>query len=140
VVYDYFNANPVARDSDFVVRTHFLNAKSGDTMTVLKAGEKVTLRTTVICKKEGEYIMIEVPIPAGCMQVDKGPHYREAAREHFKDQTDIFCDKLSPGTYTFDIILEARFKGSYSLSPARAGLMYYPEAYGNTEVKRVHVR
>jgi len=142
VVYDYFNTAPLARDSDFRVRTHFLNAK-WDTVTNLKAGEKVTLRTTVTCKKEGEYIMIEVPIPAGCIQTNKATTYNrypEAAREHFKDQTAIFCDKLMPGTYTFDINLEARYKGSYHISPARAGLMYYPEEYGNTEVKQVQIR
>jgi hypothetical protein len=77
-----------------------------------EAGERITLRTTVVVKKESEYIMIEVPIPAGCMQVNKTSYYRypEVARENFKDQTDIFCDRLYPGTYTFDITLEARFK------------------------------
>lgn len=141
VVYDYFNDKPKRRDSDFVVRTKFVSSLSNDTLQ-LRAGEKFTLRATVTCKKDVEYVMIEVPIPAGCVQTEKSKRYYdlESAREHFKDQTDIFCEKMKPGTYTFEIPLEARFKGSYNVSPARASLMYYPEVYGNTDVKRVRVR
>ena len=74
------------------------------------------------------------------MDKDKNRSYNEAAREHFKDQTDIFCNRLSRGTYTFDITLEARYKGSYNVSPARAGMMYFPEEYGHTGVKRVRIQ
>ena len=74
VVYDYFNINPVARDTDFGVHNYFLNAKA-DTLTSLKAGEKITLRVTVNCRKAAEYVMIEVPIPAGCIQVNKTSSY-----------------------------------------------------------------
>jgi hypothetical protein len=141
VVYDYFNINPAGRDSDFVVRTQFMSARSKDIL-VMNAGERVTLRAVVTCKKDVEYVMIEVPIPAGCIQVDKGKQLfaPESARENFKDQTDIFCASMKPGTYTFEVTLEARFKGSYQVSPARAGLMYYPEVFGNTEVKKVKIR
>src|SRR5215217_3410843 len=89
VVYSYFNIKPQRRDSDFVVNTYFLN-NSYDTIRHLKAGEKITIRTTVRCNKDAEYVMIEVPVPAGCIQTDKKNGYHpspEVAREHFKDQT-----------------------------------------------------
>lgn len=142
VVYNYLNINPVARDTDFVVKTFFLD-KDYDTVTVLKAGEQIMIRTTVTCKKDAEYIMIEVPIPAGCVQADrKTGHYSypEAEREHFKERTYIFCNSLRKGTYTFDVALQARYKGSYNLSPARAGMMYFPDEYGHTAVKKVTIR
>jgi len=142
VVYSYFNTKPQRRDSDFVVLTYFLNAQQ-DTVTALKAGERITIRTIVNCKKDAEYVMIEVPVPAGCVQAGNKNayyHYPEASRENFKDQTYIFCNRLNKGSYSFDVVLEARYKGSYNLSPARAGMMYYPEEYGNTEVKQVQVK
>jgi uncharacterized protein YfaS (alpha-2-macroglobulin family) len=142
VVYDYFNNHPKTKEDDFAVQTYFLNNLQ-DTVLQLKAGEKITLRTTVRCRKEAEYAMIEVPIPAGCVQVEKSYSYHsgEAARENFKDQTDIFCNKLFANyTYTFDVVLEVRYKGRFNISPARAGMMYYPEEYGNTEAKAVRIK
>lgn len=140
VVYDYFNTRPEARDADFAVRSYFLTA-SNDTVTALKAGQKITLRTVITCKKEAEYVIVNIPIPAGCVQGDKGNPYRygEAARENFKDQTCVFFNQMGMTTYTVDVPLEARYKGSYTISPARAGMMYYPEEYGNTAVKRVRI-
>lgn len=141
VVYDYFNLKPKVHDSVFSVRTYFL--KQTDTLLQLKQGEKTTMRVVVNCKRESEYVMIELPIPAGCVvSKDKTYSYRpnEVYRENFKDQTVIFCNWLSKGTYTFDIVLEARYKGSYSVNPARAGMMYYPKEYGNTAVRRIIIR
>lgn len=141
VVYDYFNLKPKVHDSIFSVQTYFL--KQTDTLLQLKQGEKTTMRVVVNCKRESEYVMIELPVPAGCVvSKDKTYSYRpnEVYRENFKDQTVIFCNWLSKGTYTFDIVLEARYKGSYSVNPARAGMMYYPKEYGNTAVRRIIIR
>jgi len=141
VVYDYFNLKPKVHDSIFKVQTYFL--KQTDTLLQLKQGEKTTMRVVVNCKRESEYVMIAAPIPAGCIVIkDKGYAYRpnEVYRENFKDQTVIFCNWLSKGVYTFDVVLEARYKGSYSVNPATAGMMYYPKEYGNTAVKRILIR
>lgn len=141
VVYDYFNLQPKVHDSIFNVQTYFV--KQQDTVLHLKQGEKTTMGAVVNCKRESEYVMIEVPIPAGCVVAKSGDNtYRpnEVYRENFKDQTVIFCNWLPKGTYRFDIVLEARYKGSYTVNPARAGMMYYPKEYGNTAVKRVEIR
>jgi alpha-2-macroglobulin len=140
VVYDYFNTKPQIRDTDFAVRSYFLD-RHQDTVRTLRAGERITLRTVIQVNKDAEYVMVNVPIPAGCIQVDKlgYHHYSEAARESFKDQTCIFFNQLQQGTHTVDLTLEARYKGSYVLSPARAGMMYYPEEYGNTKVDRIRI-
>jgi len=141
VSFDYFNTNPAPTSNDFTVQTYFLNARH-DTVSSLKAGDKVTIRTVVRCKKKADYVMVSVPIPAGCLQVDKTERnfYMEAARENFKDQTDVFCRSLEPEVdYTFDVKLEVRYKGRYVLSPASAGMMYYPEEFGNTAIKKIVV-
>ncbi|PZF72814.1 alpha-2-macroglobulin family protein [Taibaiella soli] len=140
VVYDHFNLQPKVHDSIFNVQIYFLNQT--DTLLQLKQGEKITMRAVVHCKRESEYVMIEVPVPAGCV-VSKSKDYayrpNEVYRENFKDQTVIFCNWLPKGTFTFDVVLEARYKGSYSVNPARAGMMYYPKEYGNTIVKRMKI-
>lgn len=140
VVYEYFNLNPKVQDSGFKVSTYFITAKD-DTVKNLKQGENVKLRTHVTVKKNSEYVMIEVPFPAGCVPVQtrSSYHYREASRETFKDRMFIFAGYLSAGNYTFDIDLECRFKGSFSMNPARASLMYFPEEYGNTALKKVTI-
>ncbi|XZF13111.1 alpha-2-macroglobulin family protein [Chitinophagaceae bacterium MMS25-I14] len=140
VSYDYLDLQAKPHDSVFTVNTFLINGK--DTFTTLKQGQKVTLHVTVNCRKVTDYVMIEVPIPAGCVPVTANnyyPRWPEAARETFKDRVDIFCNSLNEKTYTFDVPLEVRYKGSYIMNPARACMMYYPEEYGNNAVQRVPI-
>jgi alpha-2-macroglobulin len=139
VVYDYYNINPLPKENVFKVKTVFM--KNKDSVTMMKQGERVVLRTTIVTTKETEYVMITVPIPAGCIQVDKNNRtYYENNRENYRDRTLIFCGKLPVGTFTFDVPLQARYKGKFNLSPAKAEMMYYPDEYGNTAVKKIEVK
>jgi uncharacterized protein YfaS (alpha-2-macroglobulin family) len=138
-VYDYYNINPLPKENVFKVKTVFM--KNKDSVTMMKQGERVVLRTTIVTTKETEYVMITVPIPAGCIQVDKNNRtYYENNRENYRDRTLIFCGKLPVGTFTFDVPLQARYKGKFNLSPAKAEMMYYPDEYGNTAVKKIEVK
>ena len=139
VVYDYYNINPLPKENVFKVKTTFM--KNKDSVTWLTQGERVVLRTTITTTKETEYVMITVPVPAGCIQVDKNTRsYYENNRENYRDRTLIFCGKLPAGTFTFDVPLQARYKGKFNLSPAKAEMMYYPDEYGNTAVKKIEVK
>ena len=131
----FFQPHPQAVVGDFTVQTHFENAT-----TTLSAGESVTLMVDVEVKKQANYVMIEVPIPAGCSYAEKGNHQPyEVHREYFKEKTSIFCHQLLPGQYQFKIALLPRFTGSYTLNPARAELMYFPLFYGRNEKQVVTV-
>jgi hypothetical protein len=139
VIYEYFNMQPKAKTDPFKVNTYFLSTK--DTVTSLKQGDRVTLRTQVTCTKEADYVMLEIPIPAGCIQANNNRgYYIESNRENYKDRTVIYCGHMPKGTYTFDVELQARYKGSFNLNPASASMMYYPEEYGNNEVKKVRIK
>lgn len=142
VNYEYFNMQPKERLATFEVKTTYL--KDGLPMqSVLRQGDKIVLRTTVTCKKDAEYVMIDIPIPAGCFHGDEKPSVRwgiESSRERFKDRTVIYCSKMPKGTYTFDVPLQARYKGSFNVNPASASMMYYPEEYGNENMQRVVVK
>jgi alpha-2-macroglobulin len=106
-----------------------------DTLT---AGEEITLYVDVVVERDASCVMIEVPIPAGCLYGEQQrPNRHETYREQFRDGTTIFCEYLPQGRYTFAVTLHPRFAGSYTMNPARAEMMYMPAVNGNTRVKKV---
>lgn len=110
-------------------------------MTTLHAGERVELVATVTADSDAEYVMVEIPIPAGCSydSKEKGDFWKEAHREYYKEKVAVFCNKLRKGTHTFTVRLLPRYTGSYRLNPARAELMYYPVFHGRNEMKKCGV-
>ncbi|OHX67471.1 alpha-2-macroglobulin family protein [Flammeovirga pacifica] len=133
----YWDENPERRADDFIVNTHFEGIEDDR----LEAGKNVTLIAEVEVKKESNYVMINVPIPAGCSYASKRQSYYgpEVHREYFKNETAIFCKKMSKGKYTFKIELNSRYSGKYHLNPAKAELMYFPTFYGNNEIKNIDI-
>lgn len=133
----YHNAKPEKVDKEFTVRTSMV--QKGVEVPSLKAGEKVTLKVEVEVKADADYIMIEVPIPAGCSYENKIQNFWgiEAHREYFKEKTSIFCAKLKQGKYTFNIDLMPRYSGVYMLNPAKAEMMYFPVFYGREGLKKI---
>lgn len=135
-----WNDNPLPVQGSFTVKTAF--ERNGDSIASLKGGENVTLNIQVKVKTDADYVMIEVPIPAGCSYQDKSPAYRnnEVHREYFKNKVSIFCSTLTAGDYTFSISLMPRYSGLYTLNPAKAEMMYFPVFYGREELKQVLIK
>ncbi len=107
----------------------------------LAAGVPVTLTVTVQVKQEGaEHVMIEVPIPAGC-EYDGKPMYwnKEVHREYFKEKTAIFCEKLPVGEHKFQIKLLPRYTGTYTVNPAKVGMMYFPVINANNDMRMLPI-
>lgn len=106
-----------------------------------KAGEPVELKVTVTVKADADYIMIEIPIPAGCSYKGKEQYYsnNEVHREYFRNKASIFCRSLKPGVYSFTVPLLPRYTGNYHLNPAKAELMYFPVFYGREGMKKVTI-
>lgn len=138
VAYEYFNQVPEAKKGAFAVHTSFLDKKD---QSQLAQGEQVTLRVAVEVKEASEYVMIEAPLPAGCVVLNKRKtNAYESSRANFKEKTSIYCGQLPRGTHYFDIELQARYKGSFTINPASASLMYYADQQGNNEVKKVRIK
>lgn len=135
----FHNAHPEKVNKDFTVNTSFV--QDGATVKKLKAGTLTTLKVVVNVRADAEYVMIEIPIPAGCSYENKRQNFWgvETHREYYKNKTSIFCNKLKQGTYTFDVDLMPRYAGSYSLNPAKAEMMYFPVFYGREEIKKVGI-
>jgi hypothetical protein len=135
----FFNKQPAKVSGLFTVSSVF--SANGTTQKDLKAGVPVTLKVEVTVQKTADYVMIEIPIPAGCSYHDKSQNWanNEVHREHFKDRASIFCSQLRPGTYTFNVSLLPRYSGSYHLNPAKAEMQYFPVFMGREALKKVNI-
>ncbi|WP_285055061.1 alpha-2-macroglobulin family protein [Pedobacter ginsengisoli] len=133
------NPKPEKVSKDFEVKTSF--EQNGKPITQLKGGASVFLKAEVEVRADADYVMIEIPIPAGCSYENKPQSYWgvETHREYFKHKTSIFCTKLKQGKYTFSIQLMPRYSGNYNLNPAKAEMMYFPVFYGREGMKKVNI-
>ncbi|EMR03934.1 hypothetical protein ADICEAN_00901 [Cesiribacter andamanensis AMV16] len=126
---------PEAAGTDFTIRTRFAGDKQ-----VLKRGEAIQLIAHVEVKKAAEYVMVEIPIPAGCTYEDKNRHWTEMHREYYRDRVVIFCRRLPEGEHQFTLNLQPRFAGTYTLNPAQVSLMYFPTFFGRSGMRQVEIR
>lgn len=139
----FHNPKPTPKSDIFAVSTTFEQngKKLNGNKAKLKQNEPVSLTVTVDVKKSADYVMIEIPIPAGCSYESKKQSYRyyEVHREHFKNKTSIFCQHLPIGKHTFTIQLEPRYTGDFTLNAAKAEQMYFPIFYGRNTTKKVEI-
>lgn len=135
----FWNPKPEKVNKDFTVDTWF--EKNGKKITKLKGGEAIELKTEITAKGDADFVMIEIPIPAGCSYNSKEQSWdnNEVHREYFKEKVSIFCRKLKQGKYTYTINLMPRFDGRYNLNPAKAEMMYFPVFYGREGMKKVEI-
>jgi hypothetical protein len=134
-----WNTRPESAGHQFSVQTTFMSGNKA--ITTLKSGEPVLLKAEVTVAADADYVMIEIPIPAGCSYQSKPQSWRnnEVHREYFKQKVSIFCQRLTKGTYTFEVSLLPRYTGQYHLNPAKGEMMYFPVFYGREGMKEVGI-
>ena len=64
-----FNPAPRIIDDKFQVTTSF--TQNGQTVSSIRSGQKVKMLVEVNVLKDADYSMLKVPIPAGCVFVEK---------------------------------------------------------------------
>ncbi|HVI49049.1 MAG TPA: alpha-2-macroglobulin family protein [Chitinophaga sp.] len=134
----HWNPAPEKVSGKFEVRSSF--EKDAKEVNRLTAGTPVTMKVEVDVKADAEYVMIEVPVPAGCSYESKsqGGWWRtEAHREYYKNKVSIFCNMLRRGKHVFHISLIPRYSGSFHINPAKAEMMYFPVFFGRETMKQV---
>lgn len=133
-----WNANPVAVDSLFSISATYV--KDNEEVKSLKAGEPVIMKVQVEVKAKADHVMLEVPIPAGCSYHSGGSKSRfEVHRENHKEKAVLFFDFLKAGIYTFDVSLQPRFQGNYTLNSVKAELMYFPTFSGRSGIRKLQI-
>jgi hypothetical protein len=134
-----FNTLPQKIEQHFKLTTSL--RENEDTVSMLQPGHVCVLQVDVDVKEKADYLMLTIPIPAGCSYADnKSGNWIESHREEYKDHTSIFCEQLLPGHYTFKVALQPRYAGSYTLNPAQLESMYFPTVKGRCGMKRVVVK
>lgn len=133
---EIFNKTPLPVTDNFRIKTWF--ERSGNDIAALKAGEKVTMKIRLEVLKDAEYVQFEIPIPAGCTYGEKRQGWN-MHREFLKDKAVFFIEKLAKGSYSYEIELEPRYTGTYTLNPAKAELMYFPVFYGRNEMTQIKI-
>jgi hypothetical protein len=135
-----FNTHPVKEERLFKIRTYFID-QGKDTIQILSAGKTIWMEAEVEVKQKAEYLMLTIPIPAGCSYAEQNRRscFEEVHRELYKDRVAVFCAGLNPGRYHFRVALEARYAGSYTLNPARIESMYFPTIMGRNAMKRIRM-
>lgn len=132
-----FNPEPSVVDSNFRIQTYF--EKNNVVLSKLKAGEKTKMIVVVEVKKDAEFIQLDISVPAGCTYGTKTTDMWYEHREYFKDRVLIFVEKLIKGIYKYEIELEPRYTGVFSLNPAKAELMYFPTIYGRNKIEKTEI-
>ena len=135
----YHNGDPEPTGEDLQISS-WLGTPT-DTTTQLKAGVPVVLHAQLSLKKDTDYLLIEIPIPASCSYESKEINYRaaEVHREYIRHTTAIFAKGLKAGIYHYEVKLLPRYTGTFTLNPARVEEMYFPVFYGRGEMRRVGV-
>lgn len=130
----YWDCPVKAKGTGFSIQTSFSD-------TALTVSQRVKMKVTVTVEKDADYVLIHVPIPAGCTYASKDPSWKnnEVYREHYKEHTNIFCSALNRGVYEFTIELTPFCQGEYVLNPAKVEQMYFPEFNACTEMKKVKI-
>jgi len=131
----FFNTDPKPVEHNFILQTVF--KKNEQIVSVIKTGEKVKMLIKVDVLKDAEYVMLTVPIPAGCIFTNKTNNDWSIFKEYYKDKLLLFVETLNKGSHQFEVDLEPRYNGTYTLNPAKAALMYYPTIYGRNAMKKV---
>jgi uncharacterized protein YfaS (alpha-2-macroglobulin family) len=134
-----FNPAPEAKEDLFKITTSW---KDNDQLTsTLSTGKEYALIVDLEVKKDAEYLMLEIPIPAGCSYVSKpGADWRESHREYYKEKVNIYFQNLQPGQHQLEIKIAPRFSGSFTINPAKMESMYFPTLYGRNKTKRIRVK
>jgi alpha-2-macroglobulin len=136
----YWNKNPDKLSGNFAVHSTFEHNQQP--VSVLKGGNPVNFKVHVSVKADADFVLVEIPIPAGCSYADKKQPRtnNEVHREYFKNKVSIFCKSLEKGEYSFEVALLPRYNGVYALNPAKAEMMYFPVFNGREAIRKVEIR
>lgn len=129
-VYETSIQNPDKKvDTLFSINSAF--RKGIDTINSVKLGDNFQHYGNFFVKKSAEFVMLEIPTPAGAVYTNKFksklPY--ETERQYYNDKVVIFFRNLPYGNYYFNIDLQSRFAGEFNVIPTKISLMYFPDVY-----------
>jgi len=129
------NKTPRPVDSLFAITTLWQqqNKPADD---ALKTGQSTNFIINVYAKKSAEFVMVEIPLPAGCVVTQKEQVWGQY-REYLKDKVLIFFEKMEQGSHKIELPIEVRFSGRFTQNPVKIELMYQPVLFGRNGMQSV---
>lgn len=130
----YFVPQPETRKAEFSVDSRWSDS-------IINQGVETELIVTVSAADDAEYVVIEIPIPAGCTYADRQPYTRgEVHREQLRHCVNIYCSDLEAGQHEFRVRLLPRFTGRYTVNPAQVEMIYFPSFNANNTITSVAIK
>ncbi len=128
--------NPERVDSLIQVNTSLSKGQS------LKQSIKTKLELTIKTAHTLNYVMVTVPIPAGCSIANQVSKWQLGADhvEYLYNQINIYYTQINRGDKTISFELIPRFSGEFQLNPAKVELMYFPTHFGREKLKKVTIQ
>ena len=124
--------NPDVVSNGMTIKAEYVSVNEKENRSVIKVD--VTLEA------DAEYLVISIPIPAGCSYDENSYSYTrgESHREEYKDRVNIFCERIGEGSHHFEVPLNERYPGVYTINPSEVHLIYFPAF--NANYKKTKVR
>lgn len=113
--------------------------KEGKYTDSLLLGDEAIIEVELHCTKAQEKLMLEVPLPAGCVALPFDDRNGVLHHRIFNDQVSLFCTRLSPGRHVFRIPVRASYQGNFTMLPTTASLMYFDFVTTSTPPRPVMV-
>lgn len=156
VVREYFRLKRVLKKGKYVYEKEKITGP-------VKSGDEIFVKLHVTPERSYEYFMMEDPLPAGCEvitqtdgynivgengydQEKEDAYYRGwgwnwwyADRDVRDEKVAFFATRIEPKSYTLTYIMRAQIPGQYSVMPAVASLMYYPDVRGNSGTEKLAI-
>lgn len=103
------------------------------------AGALLECELLVTTDRARDYVQVTSPYAAGfepererAQEVPGRVPALPAETERFDDRVEFFVARMPPGTHVFRHLARATFAGMFTVLPARARLMYFPEVGGSS--------
>ena len=124
------------------ITKNYQNDSQNDSQkTTLEAGKPVILRVEIETTKEAKYVLVEIPIPAGCGYANESEETRNNSnREYQRNKVNIFVENFGAGKRVYEIELLPRYTGVFTLNPTRVELMYFPAFFGRNANQKVVIK
>ena len=104
------------------------------------AGKPAVLELDVEAVSDAEYVMIQIPVPAGFTFDETSFRYlRGAYFENRSTHVHLYYRHLRAGSNQLTLKFNPRFKGEFHMPPVKAELMYFPVFNGFGEPGKIEV-
>lgn len=131
-----FDVDPERFDKYFEInQSWYMDRKEVDTVN---AGKVATMKIDISSARKADYVMIQIPKPAGAEYINGGfSHGRHIVEK--QQYINLYFNSLPQGKTSVELKFNPRFRGAFKLDPVKVEMMYFPVFYGNNQTGRLNV-